>query len=61
MLIFLLYSTTADGLSNSSTSNLALKGIVGIYAMSKINRALEPQGALTNYTQYYLVSYSSRL
>jgi len=29
ILIFLLYSTTADGLSNPSMSNLALKGIVG--------------------------------
>jgi len=61
ILIFLLYRTTADGLSNPSMSNLVLKGIVGTYAMSKINRALEPQGTLTNYTQYYLVSHSSRL
>ncbi|KAJ3517828.1 hypothetical protein NLJ89_g250 [Agrocybe chaxingu] len=44
--------TTADGLVGA-TSNLALKGIVGIYAMSKINEALEQQGALRNYTEHY--------
>ncbi|CAA7266374.1 unnamed protein product [Cyclocybe aegerita] len=44
--------TTADGLAGA-TSNLALKGIVGIYAMSKINEALEQQGALSNYTEHY--------
>ncbi|KAF8168518.1 hypothetical protein B0H34DRAFT_62865 [Crassisporium funariophilum] len=45
--------TTSDGLSNSM-SNLAFKGIMGIYAMSKINQALEPQGMLANDTEHYM-------
>ncbi|KAF9443528.1 hypothetical protein P691DRAFT_778832 [Macrolepiota fuliginosa MF-IS2] len=32
---------TADGLSNPDMSNLALKGILGIYSMAKINEAVE--------------------
>ncbi len=51
-------SMTADG-SRSAMSNLALKGITGIYAMGKINQLLEGYiaGANANRTSYYLVSY----
>jgi len=41
----------------SSTVNLALKGIVGLYAMGEINRILEARGADTSKSSYYLVSY----
>jgi len=37
------------------TSNLALKGIMGIYAMGRINKALEVRGADPAKTTYYLV------
>jgi hypothetical protein len=52
-------SITADG-SHYAMSNLALKGITGIYAMGKINQLLEGyvSGADANRTSYYLVSYS---
>ncbi|KAF9444696.1 hypothetical protein P691DRAFT_677102 [Macrolepiota fuliginosa MF-IS2] len=33
--------TTADGLSNPDMSNLALKGILGVYSMAKINEAVK--------------------
>jgi len=54
-----IYSITADG-SYSAMSNLALKGITGIYAMGKINQLLEGyvNGADTNRTSYYLASFS---
>jgi len=54
-----IYSITADG-SYSAMSNLALKGITGIYAMGKINQLLEGRvyGADTNRTSYYLASFS---
>src|SRR5260221_10996065 len=53
------YCLTADG-SSSAMSNLALKGITGIYAMGKINQLLEGHvyGADTNRTSYYLASFS---
>ena len=55
---FTIYSITADG-SYSAMSNLALKGITGIYAMGKINQLLEGHvyGADTNRTSHYLASY----
>ncbi len=53
-LMFLL-SISADGLV--ATSNLALKGITGIYAMGKINKVLESSGADPSKTSYYLVSF----
>jgi len=46
---------TADGLVGA-TSNLALKGIMGIYSMGMINKALEPHGADPEKTSHYLVS-----
>ncbi len=48
-------SMTADGLVGA-TSNLALKGIMGIYSMGMINKALEPHGADPEKTSHYLVS-----
>ncbi|KAJ2936581.1 hypothetical protein H1R20_g512, partial [Candolleomyces eurysporus] len=36
--------TSADGLTSENQSNLALKGIVGVYAMSKIREALGANG-----------------
>jgi hypothetical protein len=41
----------------SSNANLALKGIMGLYAMGKINKILEPRGADSSKTSYYSVSY----
>ena len=51
-------SMTADG-SYVAMSNLALKGITGIYAMGKINQALEPRGAEPSKTLHYLASSTS--
>jgi hypothetical protein len=53
--LMLLLSISADGLV--ATSNLALKGITGIYAMGKINKVLESSGADPSKTSYYLVSF----
>jgi hypothetical protein len=39
------------------TSNLALKSIMGIYAMGNINQILEPRGADPAKTKHYLVSF----
>jgi hypothetical protein len=39
------------------TSNLALKAIMGIYAMGNINQILEARGADPAKTKYYLVSF----
>jgi len=47
-------SLTSDRIG--ATSNLALKAILGIYAMGKINQALEVRGADSAKTNYYLVS-----
>ncbi|KAF5339378.1 hypothetical protein D9611_009811 [Ephemerocybe angulata] len=38
---------SADGLTGENQSNLAMKGILGIYAMSKIREALGPNGEET--------------
>ncbi|KAF9527912.1 hypothetical protein CPB83DRAFT_371296 [Crepidotus variabilis] len=46
---------SADNTS-STTSNLALKGITGIWAMSKINEALGSTGTQNNLTQSYLAT-----
>ncbi|KAF8960765.1 hypothetical protein BDZ97DRAFT_1630582, partial [Flammula alnicola] len=54
---------TTDGLNFTDMSNLALKGIIGIFAMSKINSALEPRGAKKHDTDYYqsiAVSYAQQ-
>ena len=55
---FMTHSITTDG-SHSAMSNLALKGITGIYAMGKINQLLEGYvyGAETTRTSYYLASF----
>lgn len=47
-------SLTSDKIG--ATSNLALKAILGIYAMGKINQALEVRGADPAKTIHYLVS-----
>lgn len=47
-------SLTSD--RTGATSNLALKAILGIYAMGKINQALEVRGADSAKTNHYLVS-----
>jgi hypothetical protein len=47
---------SSDGLY-SSNANLALKGIMGLYAMGKINKILEARGADASKTSYYSVSY----
>jgi hypothetical protein len=47
---------SSDGLY-SSNANLAFKGIMGLYAMGKINGILEARGADSSKTSYYLVSY----
>ena len=41
------------------TSNLALKAIMGIYAMGNINQILEPRGADPAKTKHYLVGFFS--
>src|SRR5260221_7798576 len=41
----------------AETSNVALKAIMGIYAMGHINRILEARGANSAKTKYYLVSF----
>ncbi|KAF6758844.1 glutaminase [Ephemerocybe angulata] len=46
---------SADGLTGENQSNLAMKGILGIYAMSKIREALGPNGEET----YFRVSLPS--
>ncbi len=51
-------SATADGIL-SATSNLVLKGIMGIYAMGQINKVLEARGADSSLTSHYLVSHPS--
>lgn len=51
----LCISMSADGLVGA-TSNLALKGIMGIYSMGMINKALEPNGADPEKTSHLLVS-----
>src|SRR6266571_1027803 len=51
---------SSDGLY-SSQANLALKGIVGLYAMGQINKVLEARGADPSKTAYYLVSDTSYL
>src|SRR6266542_198241 len=50
-------SATADGVFGA-TSNLVLKGIMGIYAMGQINKVLEARGADLSLTLHYLVSFS---
>jgi hypothetical protein len=47
---------SSDGLYNSD-ANLALKGIMGLYAMGQINRILEARGADPSKTSYYLVTF----
>ena len=47
---------SSDGLYSSNV-NLALKGIMGLYAMGKINGVLEARGADASKTSYYSVSY----
>ena len=47
---------SSDGLYNSD-ANLVLKGIMGVYAMGKINGILEARGADASKTSYYLVGY----
>jgi hypothetical protein len=47
---------SSDGLYSSNV-NLALKGILGLYAMGKINKILEGRGADASQTSYYLVTY----
>lgn len=49
-------SVTSDGLKTPNNSNLALKGILGIYAMGQINKVLEKRGKEASTTQYYNVS-----
>ncbi|KAF9007841.1 hypothetical protein BDQ17DRAFT_1323784 [Cyathus striatus] len=44
---------SSDGQAAPNLSNLALKGIVSIYAMGKINEALETIGKEANDTAYY--------
>jgi len=41
----------------SSNANLALKGIMGLYAMGKINEILEARGADSSKSSYYSVSH----
>lgn len=53
----LAISLSSDNIAE--TSNLALKAIMGIYAMGTINRILEARGADPAKTAYYLVSFSS--
>jgi hypothetical protein len=48
-------SMTADGLVGA-TSNLALKGIMGIYAMGEIVKLLESRSRNSKRATYYLVS-----
>ncbi|KAF9042247.1 hypothetical protein BJ165DRAFT_260171 [Panaeolus papilionaceus] len=45
---------SSDGLRNNGLTNMALGGIAGIYAMGKINEALEPQGMLGNFTRHFV-------
>jgi hypothetical protein len=49
-------SLSSDNIAE--TSNVALKAIMGIYAMGHINRILEARGADSAKTKYYLVSFS---
>jgi hypothetical protein len=53
--LMLLSSISADGLV--ATSNLALKGITGIYVMGKVNKILESSGADPIKTSCYLVRF----
>ena len=55
MIFLIKKSVTADGLL-SATSNLELKGIMGIYAMGQINKILEGRGVDSSLTSHYLVS-----
>lgn len=54
-LFTILGSMSSDGLY-SSNANLALKGIMGLYAMGEINKILEARGADTSKTSYYSAS-----
>ncbi len=49
-----IFSMTADGLVGA-TSNLALKGIMGIYAMGEIVKLLESRSRSLKRASYYLV------
>ena len=51
----IFFSMTADGLVGA-TSNLALKGIMGIYAMGEIVKLLESRSGSPKRASYYLVS-----
>ena len=51
---------SSDGLYTSS-ANLALKGIMGLYAMGEINKVLEARGTNASETAYYSVSYTIML
>ena len=54
MKLNVVFSMTADGLVG--TSNLALKGIMGIYAMGEIVKLLESRSRSPKRASYYLVS-----
>ncbi|TFK38777.1 hypothetical protein BDQ12DRAFT_683319 [Crucibulum laeve] len=49
--------TTADGLNNPDMSNLAIKGIAGIYAMGKIDEALGKSSTYLTKAQEYITSW----
>jgi hypothetical protein len=55
ILTMLIISLTSDNIAE--TSNLALKAIMGIYAMGNINKILEARGADSANTKHYLVSF----
>ncbi|EAU93352.2 glutaminase GtaA [Coprinopsis cinerea okayama7 len=44
---------TSDGLTQANNANLALKGILGVHAMSLINQALEKEGQGSEDTAHY--------
>ena len=54
-MVSFIKSPTADGLLGA-TSNVVIKGIMGIYAMGQINKILEAVGADSSLTSHYLVS-----
>ncbi|KAF6758772.1 glutaminase GtaA [Ephemerocybe angulata] len=45
--------TTSDGLTTKGNSNVALKGILGIYAMGEITKALESRGKQSATADHY--------
>jgi hypothetical protein len=48
--------TTADNLNEQNMTNLAIKGIIGIQAMSEISRV----SGMSSDSQHYAVSFNQR-